>query len=178
MIAGLLEKERLAIEGGSAGGLLVYGTLVHYPDFMQAAVAHVGYGDVLRTELAPNGEFNTTEFGTVKDSVQFRGMYGYSPYHHVKDGQTYPSILALTGVNDPRVPAWETFKMVARLQASGSKNPILMRVSYDSGHGIGTALSERDQQMADVMMFLFVQLGVKYRPVQQTGKSGKSVPSL
>ena len=175
---GYTSKERLAIEGGSAGGLLVYGTLVHYPDFMQAAVAHVGYGDVLRTELAPNGEFNTTEFGSVKDSVQFRGMYGYSPYHHVKDGKTYPSVLALTGVNDPRVPAWETFKMVARLQASGSRNPILMRVSYDSGHGIGTALSERDQQMADVMMFLFDRLGVKYRPVQHNGKSGKSVPSL
>ncbi len=175
---GYTSKERLAIEGGSAGGLLVYGTLVHYPDFMQAAVAHVGYGDVLRTELAPNGEFNTTEFGTVKDSVQFRGMYGYSPYHHVQDGKTYPSILALTGVNDPRVPAWETFKMVARLQASGSKNPVLMRVSYDSGHGIGTALSERDQQMADVMMFLFDRLGVKYRPVQPEGKTGKTAPSL
>jgi len=178
VVKGYTSKERLAIEGGSAGGLLVYGTLVHYPDFMQAAVAHVGYGDVLRTELAPNGEFNTTEFGTVKDSVQFRGMYGYSPYHHVMDGKTYPSVLALTGVNDPRVPAWETFKMVARLQASGSRNPVLMRVSYDSGHGIGTALSERDQQMADVMMFLFDRLGVKYHPVQQNGKSGKSVPSL
>ncbi len=175
---GYTKKERLAIEGGSAGGLLVYGTLVHYPSFMQAAVAHVGYGDVLRTELAPNGEFNTTEFGTVKDSLQFHGMVGYSPYHHVKDGETYPSVLALTGVNDPRVPAWETFKMVARLQASGSRNPVLMRVSYDSGHGIGTALSERDQQMADVLMFLFDQLGVKYRPVPPSGKSGTSVPSL
>jgi prolyl oligopeptidase len=175
---GYTKKERLAIEGGSAGGLLVYGTLVHYPDFMQAAVAHVGYGDVLRTELAPNGEFNTTEFGTVKDSTQFRGMYGYSPYHHVKDGRTYPSVLALTGANDPRVPAWETFKMVARLEASGSKNPVLMRVGYDSGHGGGTALSERDQQKADVLLFLFDRLGVKYRPVETEVKSGKSVPSL
>lgn len=175
---GYTSKERLAIEGGSAGGLLVYGTLVHYPDFMQAAVAHVGYGDVLRTELSPNGEFNTTEFGTVKDSVQFRGMYAYSPYHHVKDGKTYPSVLALTGVNDPRVPAWETFKMVARLQATKSPNPVLMRVSYDSGHGGGTALSERDQQTADVLLFLFDRLGVKYRPVQREGKSEKSVPSL
>ena len=68
--------------------------------------------------------------------------------------------------------------MVARLQASGSKNPILMRVSYDSGHGYGTALSERDQQMTDVLMFLFDQLGVKYRPIPPPGKSGTSVPSL
>jgi len=175
---GYTSKEKLAIEGGSAGGLLVYGTLVHYPDFMKAAVAHVGYGDVLRTELSPNGEFNVTEFGTVKDSVQFQGMYGYSPYHHVVDGKTYPSILALTGANDPRVPSWETYKMVARLQATGSKNPILMRVSFDSGHGIGESLSERDQQMADVMLFLFDQLGVKYKPVRHEAKSGKAVPSL
>ena len=145
---------------------------------MQAAIAHVGYGDVLRTELAPNGEFNTTEFGTVKDSVQFRGMYGYSPYHHIKNGKTYPSVLALTGVNDPRVPSWETYKMVARLQASGSPNRVLMRVSYDSGHGIGTALSERDKQSADAMIFLLDRLGVKYRPVQDQKTSRKTGPSL
>jgi len=78
----------------------------------------------------------------------------------------------------PRVPSWETYKMVARLQATGSKNPILMRVSFDSGHGIGESLSERDQQMADVMLFLFDQLGVKYKPVRHEAKSGKAVPSL
>ncbi len=175
---GYTRKERLAIEGGSAGGLLVYGTLVHYPETMHAAVAHVGYGDVLRTELAPNGEFNTTEFGTVKDSTQFRGMHEYSPFHHVREGTPYPSVLALTGVNDPRVPAWETYKMVARLQASGSPNPVLMRVSYDSGHGIGTSLSERDRTTADVLLFLFDRLGVKYRPVPREAKAGKQTPSL
>jgi len=143
--AGYTTKERLGIFGGSAGGLLVYGTLVHHPDDMQAAVAAVGYGDVLRTELAPNGEFNTTEFGTVKDSVQFHGMLSYSPYHHVKPKTTYPSVLATTGLNDPRVESWETFKMVAKLQGSGSPNPAYMRVSSNGGHGIQTSLSERDQ---------------------------------
>jgi len=176
--AGYTKKERLAIEGGSAGGLLVYGTFVHYPDAMQAAVAHVGYGDVLRTELSPNGEFNTTEFGTVKDSTQFRGMVAYSPYHHVKDGTTYPSVLALTGVNDPRVSSWESYKMVARLQASGSPNTVLLRVSYDSGHGIGTALSERDQQRTDAMLFEMDRLGVKYKPVPGEKKPRKAGPSL
>ncbi len=67
--------------------------------------------------------------------------------------------------------------MVARLQATGSKNPVLMRVSYEAGHGIQTALSERDEQTADVMMFLFDRLGVKYRPVPRDGKAGKPVPS-
>jgi prolyl oligopeptidase len=170
-------KERLAIQGGSAGGLLVYGTLVHHPDVMEAAVAQVGYGDVLRTELAPNGEFNTTEFGMVRDSAQFRGMLSYSPYHHVRPGTRYPSVLATTGVNDPRVPSWETYKMVARLQASGMRNPVLMRVSYKTGHGIGTSLSERDQELADVFLFLFDRLGVSYRPVTTPAEPAAEPPN-
>lgn len=174
---GYTRKERLAIEGGSAGGLLVYGTMVHYPNEMHAVVAHVGYGDVLRTELAPNGQFNVTEFGTVTDSSQFRGMYGYSPYHHVKDGTVYPSVLALTGVNDPRVPAWETYKMVARLQATGSPNPVLMRVTYDAGHGIGSSLKQRDERAADVWLFLLDRLGMKYRPVASGGAPGEPPPN-
>jgi prolyl oligopeptidase len=80
-------------------------------------------------------------------------------------------------MNDPRVASWETFKMVARLQATGSRNPVLMRVSYDSGH-IQSSLSERDQETADVMMFLFDQLGMKYRPVRHESASRKPVPSL
>jgi prolyl oligopeptidase len=175
---GYTKKERLAIQGGSAGGLLVYGTLVHHPDVMQAAVANVGYGDVLRTELSPNGEFNTTEFGTVKDSTQFRGMAAYSPYHHVKRGVAYPSVLGTTGVNDPRVPSWETYKMIAQLQGSGSPGKVLMRVSYDTGHGGGTARSERDRETADALVFLFDRLGVKYRPVEEEKKPGKARPSL
>ena len=105
-------------------------------------------------------------------------MHKYSPFHHVQEGTPYPSVLALTGVNDPRVPAWETYKMVARLQASGSPNPVLMRVSYDSGHGIGTPLSERDRTTADVLLFLFDRLGMKYRPVPREAKAGKQTPSL
>ena len=175
--AGYTTKERLGIFGGSAGGLLVYGTLVHHPNDMQAAVAAVGYGDVLRTELAPNGEFNTTEFGTVKDSLQFRGMLSYSPYHHVKHGTTYPSVLATTGLNDPRVESWETFKMVAKLQGSGSPNPVYMRVTSNGGHGIQSSLSERDQETTDIYLFLFDRLGVKYRPVATPKKATKS-PSM
>jgi prolyl oligopeptidase len=166
---GYTSPERLALEGGSAGGLLVYGAMVHHPEVAGAVVAHVGYGDVLRTELSPNGEFNVTEFGTVKDSTQFRGMLDYSPYHRLVDGRDYPSVLALTGLNDPRVEPWQSFKMVARLQATGSSNPVLLRVSHDSGHGIGTSLSEEDRQLADVYMFLFDRLRVKYRPLPPKG---------
>jgi prolyl oligopeptidase len=171
---GYTSRERLAITGGSAGGLLVYGTMVHHPDLMSAVVARVGYGDVLRTELSPNGEFNTTEFGTVRNEKQFHGMYAYSPYHRVVDGRGYPSVLALTGLNDPRVEPWQSFKMVARLQASGTKRPVLLRVSRDTGHGIGTSLSEEDQQLADEYTFLFDQLRATYRPIESDGGAAPS----
>lgn len=175
--AGYTTRDRLAIEGGSAGGLLVYGTVVHHPDAMGAAIASVGYGDVLRTELSPNGEFNTTEFGTVTDSTLFRQMFAYSPYHHVKAGVAYPSVLALTGVNDPRVEPWQTYKMVARLQASGSRRPVLMRVSFDSGH-VGSSLSQEDRENADMLQFLFDRLGVTYRPVREAERPKNVKPSL
>jgi prolyl oligopeptidase len=152
----------LAIQGGSAGGLLVYGVMVHHPDVARAVLAHVGIGDVLRTELSPNGEFNITEFGTVTDATQFWGMYAYSPYHHIADGTVYPAVLATTGMNDVRVEPWQSFKMVARLQASGTPNPVLLRVSYTTGHGRGTRLTERDQQLADAYTFLFAVLGRPY----------------
>jgi prolyl oligopeptidase len=157
--------DRLAIEGGSAGGLLVYGVMVHHPQVAAAVVAKVGIGDVLRTELSPNGEYNITEFGTVTDATQFWGMYAYSPYHQIVDGTVYPAMMATTGMNDPRVEPWQSFKMVARLQASGTPNPVLLRVSYTSGHGGGTRLTERDQQLADAYTFLFAALDVPYEPV-------------
>lgn len=163
---GYTTTDRLAIQGGSAGGLMVLGVMVHHPDVAQAVLAHVGISDALRTELSPNGAFNITEFGTVRDQTQFRGMYAYSPLHNVEDGIEYPWLLATTGMNDPRVEPWQSFKMVARLQASGTTNPVLLRVSYDTGHGRGTSLSERDEQLADAYTFLFEALGVPYVTVE------------
>jgi prolyl oligopeptidase len=77
--------------------------------------------------------------------------------------------MALTGMNDPRVEPWQSFKMVARLQATGTRNPVFLRVSQDTGHGMGTPLSESDRQLADVFTFLFQQLRVKYRPIDSRG---------
>jgi prolyl oligopeptidase len=152
---------RLAIEGGSNGGLLMGAALTQHPDLFRAVVSHVGIYDMLRVELQPNGAFNTTEFGTVKEADQFRALYAYSPYHHVRDGTGYPAVLFLTGANDPRVDPSHSRKMTARLQASGTKRPVLLRTTSAAGHGIGTALSERIAQQADVVAFLFDQLGVK-----------------
>jgi prolyl oligopeptidase len=152
---------KLAIEGGSNGGLLMGAALTQHPDLFAAVVSHVGIYDMLRVELQPNGAFNVTEFGTVKEPDQFRALYAYSPYHHVVDGTNYPAVLFLTGDNDPRVDPLNSRKMTARLQASGAKRPVLLRTSSNSGHGIGTALSEYLAQEADVQAFLLDQLGVK-----------------
>jgi prolyl oligopeptidase len=153
--------EKLAILGGSNGGLLMGAMITQHPDLMRAVVSQVGIYDMLRVELAPNGAFNVTEFGTVKNPQQFKALYAYSPYHHVVDGTKYPSILMMTGANDGRVAPYHSRKMVARLdEANKSENPILLRTSSSAGHGIGTALNERIKQLADIYAFLFTQLGM------------------
>ncbi len=116
---------------------------------------------MLRVEETPNGGFNVTQFGTVKDKEQFKALYAYSPYHHVKDKQAYPATLFFTGANDPRVDPWQSRKMVARLQvANAAKTPILLRTSSASGHGIGSALDEIIAQRVDLYGFLFAVLGI------------------
>jgi len=156
----------LAILGGSNGGLLMGAAFTQRPDLFRAVVSFVGIYDMLRVELDPNGAFNVTEFGTVKDPRQFKALYAYSPYHHVKDGTPYPAILMPTGENDHRVNPMESRKMIARLQAANSSgHPILLRTTSSAGHGIGTAVDEQIEQDADLFSFLFDQLGIKYAPV-------------
>jgi prolyl oligopeptidase len=136
--------------------------LTQHPELPRAVVSLVGIYDSLRTELEPNGAFNVTEFGSVKDLEQFRKLYSYSPYHRVREETNYPAILFLTGENDGRVAPYNSRKMTARLQASNvSTNPILLRTSASAGHGHGTALSERIQQQADILAFLFDQRGMR-----------------
>jgi prolyl oligopeptidase len=157
--------EKLAIEGGSNGGLLMGAVLTQQPELFRAVVSHVGIYDMLRVELHPNGAFNVTEFGTVKDLKQFQALVAYSPYHRVKDGTAYPAVLLLTGENDPRVDPANSRKMTARLQAAtSSKRPVLLRTS-SGGHGLDSSLTERIAQEADVYAFLFDQLGVKYKAI-------------
>jgi len=156
----------LAIRGGSNGGLLMGAALTQRPELFRAVVSSVGIYDMLRVELDPNGAFNVTEFGTVKDPDQFKALYAYSPYHHVKDGTAYPAVIFFTGENDHRVNPMNSRKMTARLQAATSSHlPVLLRTSSNAGHGMGTALNERIEQAADLFSFLCDQLGIKYVPV-------------
>ena len=164
---------RLAVEGGSNGGLLMGAALTQHPELFRAVVSSVGIYDMLRVELFPNGEFNTTEYGSVKAPDQFRALYAYSPYHRVVDGTRYPAVFLRTGEHDGRVDPANSRKMAARLQAaSGSGLPVLLWTSPSAGHGFGTPLDERIADQVDVFAFLFDQLGVTYRPVGQ----GRALP--
>ncbi len=161
----LIEKkytspEKLAIEGGSNGGLLMGAMITQHPELVKCVVAHVGIYDMLRVELSPNGAFNIPEFGSVKDADQFKALFAYSPYHRVRDGTKYPAVLFLTGANDPRVDPMQSRKMTARLRAANPDGTVLLRTSASSGHGLGTALSERIEEATDVYAFLFAQLAV------------------
>ena len=173
--AGYTSPGKLAIRGGSNGGLLMGAALTQHPELFRAVVSHAGIYDMLRVETTPNGAFNVTEYGTVKDPAQFKALYAYSPYHHVADGTAYPAVLFLTGANDPRVDPWHSRKMTARLQAATSSGlPILLRTSGSTGHGIGSALSEVISEEADVFTFLFDQLGVSYMPVGERPTAQKT----
>jgi prolyl oligopeptidase len=155
------DHEHLALRGGSNGGLLMGAEITQHPGLARAVVSAVGIYDMLRVELDPNGSFNTTEFGTVKDPAQFRALYAYSPYHHVTKGTKYPAVLMLTGANDGRVNPMQSRKFAAALQAASTSGlPVLLRISATSGHGIGTSLTERIDQQADQLAFLFDQLGM------------------
>jgi prolyl oligopeptidase len=163
--AGYTTPARLAIEGGSNGGLLMGATLTQHPDLMRAVVSHVGIYDMLRVELSSNGAFNITEYGSVKDPAQFKALYAYSPLHNVRNGTAYPAVLFMTGANDPRVDPMQSRKMTASLQAATTSDPaaspILLRTSMDSGHGGGTPLNEAIAQAVDADAFLCHMVGAR-----------------
>jgi prolyl oligopeptidase len=152
----------LACQGGSNGGILMGAMITQHPDLFRAVVSSVGVYDMLRSEAEPNGQFNMTEYGTVKDPAQFAALYAYSPYHRVVPGTRYPAILFATGSNDPRVNPMQSRKMTAALQAaSTSGKPILLRAEKGTGH-IGSPLKARNELWADIYSFLFAELGVKW----------------
>ncbi|MBA4174981.1 MAG: S9 family peptidase [Leptothrix sp. (in: Bacteria)] len=152
---------RLGIWGGSAGGILVGRAMTERPELFAAVVPEVGSLDMVRMETTPNGVPNIPEFGSRKTEAGFRALLAMSTYHHVKDGTRYPAVLLTHGVNDPRVEVWNTTKTAARLMAaSSSGKPVLMRLDYDSGHGIGSTKTQVFDERADIFAFLMWQFGM------------------
>jgi prolyl oligopeptidase len=161
--SGVTSNERLAIIGGSNGGLLMGAILTQHPELARVVVALVPVMDMLRAELHPNGAFVATELGTVQDPEQFQALLAYSPYHRVQDGIVYPATLLTGGEFDPRVDAYHPKKMAARLQAATSGDePILLWVT-SGGHGVGGSLDEAVAELTNVHTFIFDRLGIVYR---------------
>jgi prolyl oligopeptidase len=152
-------SSKLALQGASAGGLVVGGAITWRPNLFAAAIDHAGLSDALRFETTANGPVNVPEFGSTHTVAGFHALYAMSPYHHVRDGVAYPALLLETGVNDPRVDAWQMAKMSARLQAANSSGrPILLRVDFDTGHFGGTT-EQTERLLADEWTFLLWQFG-------------------
>ncbi len=158
------DKEHLGILGGSNGGLLMGAELTQHPEAFKAVVSFVGIYDMLRAELFPNGQYNISEYGTSTKEPDFKWLYAYSPYHHIKKGTDYPATLLETGVNDPRVAPWQSRKFAAALQAAnGSDNPILLLTRMNEGHGVTASFSQRVGNTAAALTFFAHELGLKVK---------------
>lgn len=122
-------------EGTSAGGILIGRAITERPDLFAAAISNVSCSNALRMENSPNGQNNTKEFGSVKDSVEAKALYEMDAFQHVKEGVSYPAVICVGGMNDPRVIVWQPGKFAAALQtATSSGKPVLLEVNYDNGH--------------------------------------------
>jgi prolyl oligopeptidase len=152
-------RKFLAGRGGSAGGITVGGALTWRPGLFAVILDQVGVSDTLRMEITPNGPPNISEFGSVQTEEGFHALYAMGAYYHVHDDTAYPAVLFTTGANDPRVAPWQVTKMAARVQAaSRSGRPVLLRVDYDAGHGIGSMMSQYEIETADLESFALWQM--------------------
>jgi len=152
--------QRIAIEGGSNGGLLVAAVMLQRPDLLGAVVCRVPVADMLRYHRFTVGRFWISEYGSADDAVQFRYLHRYSPLHNVRDGVSYPPILITTADTDDRVSPGMAKKFAARLQAAGHDGPALIRVETKAGHGAGKPVSKMIEEDADIFAFLFRHLDI------------------
>jgi prolyl oligopeptidase len=175
---GFTSAKRLAILGTSAGGIPVGGALVRRPDLYAAVVARVPVMDMLRFEAMASGPANVPEFGSAATPQGMEALRVMSAYHQVKDGTAYPAVLLTAGINDPRIEAWQPGKMAARLQkATTSGKPVLLRIDYESGHGLGTPRAQRDDELADIYSFLLWQMGdPAFQPKVETPPAAEEPP--
>ena len=154
--------EHLAIGGAGAGGIVVGGAIIAHPDLFAAALDIAGITNPLRLEAAdPNGPVNAHEYGSIETEAGFESLVAMDPYHHITDGRSYPSVLAVTGMNDPIVAPWQSVKFVARLQAaSTSGRPVLLLAEYGAGHGLRSASHNQAVDLVtDELSFLLWQCG-------------------
>lgn len=154
-------SQKLAIQGGSNGGLLVGACMIQRPDLFRAAVPAVGVMDMLRFHKFTIGWAWKSDYGSADDAAEFQALHAYSPYHNLKPGVKYPSTLVTTADHDDRVVPAHSFKFAARLQeCHQGDNPVLIRVDVKAGHGGGKPTAKIIEEQADVMAFLVKELGM------------------
>ncbi len=154
-------RKRLAIQGGSNGGLLVGACMTQRPDLFGACIPEVGVMDMLRFHRFTIGSAWVSEYGSSDDPEMFTVLRAYSPYHNLAPGVSYPPTLVMTGDHDDRVVPAHSFKFAARLQASqAGPAPVLIRIETNAGHGAGTPTSKRIDSAADRLAFLARTLGI------------------
>jgi prolyl oligopeptidase len=154
--------KRLAISGGSNGGLLVGACLTQRPDLFKVALPAVGVMDMLRFHKFTVGWGWVVEYGSSDNAEQFKYLYAYSPLHNIKEGVNYPATLATTADHDDRVVPAHSFKFIAALQESQrGKNPVLIRIDTKSGHG-SSSLTKAIDELSDKWAFMFYNMGLKY----------------
>lgn len=156
---GITTKDKLFIIGGSAGGITMGRAMTERPDLFAGVIDLVPAANTLRSEFSPNGPPNVPEFGSVKTEQGFKNLLAMDSIQHVKHGVTYPAVMITTGLNDPRVSPWEPAKFAAALQASGTPNPVLLRIDAKAGHGIGSTRTQTDELTADWISFIFWRAG-------------------
>jgi len=160
------DKSHLAIQGGSNGGLLMGAMMTQRPDLFRAVVCQVPLLDMLRYQNFQIAKLWIPEYGSSDSPDQFKWLYAYSPYQHVKSGAEYPAILFMTGDFDTRVDPMHAKKMAALMQAvakngESKTRPILLRIESKAGHGAGKPVAKQIEEFTDVYSFLFWQLGMK-----------------
>lgn len=160
------DKHHLAIQGGSNGGLLMGAMITQRPDLFRAVVCQVPLLDMLHYQDFQIAKLWIPEYGSAENPEQFKWLYAYSPYHHVKAGADYPAVLFMTADTDTRVDPMHAKKMTALMQAearngSSVTRPILLRIESKAGHGAGKPVTKQIEEFTDLYSFLFWQLGVK-----------------
>jgi prolyl oligopeptidase len=160
------DKNHLAIQGGSNGGLLMGAMITQRPDLFRAVICQVPLLDMIHYQDFQIAKLWIPEYGTSENAEQFKWLYAYSPYHHVKPGTEYPAILFMTADTDTRVDPMHAKKMSALMQSEAKNGtshtrPILLRIESKAGHGAGKPVTKQIEEFTDVYSFLFWQLGVR-----------------
>ncbi len=152
--------KRTVVSSGSGGGIVVGRAITERPDLFAVALVRVGIFNTLRSEFAPNGKNLSEEFGSVKDSLEYKYLYEMDAYQHLKKGVKYPAIYLTGGMNDSRVVVWQPAKFAAKMQQyTASNKPVFLSIDFKGGHGFDASIDKKNIEMANLLSFALWQTG-------------------